>query len=774
MSGEESVAGLWTSLLLAARAHHKDRPSFLATAQEFASGLGADPKAAARFASAAALDLSRVLFAAGELRAAESISRYSIQAYKAIEVSPYHLLFLSELAKAENRWDDAWAYREDMATVMVSIEYASEPSLASLAADIYAIHANYEGLSAQLWMELGNLDLANPHLQRERQYSAKSNDPRLIARAVLRRMDWRMLREDFEGVDRIWSKVEPGAYPADQLALMRMTVGVARAKRSRDDINAVDGALTILGEVLESPDLSMIDRVTVGLSITEAHWRGGDISAADDTLSLVEGWMTDADWSPADISPTQHCALEQLRSQLAMARDDPDELVEQVERTETAYERMLADFARLPLQHGGVGFLHLSQRRSVLSTLIELRRRVDPDAAPQAGLRDLVRTHLVGTWSRSAMEAEPDFDRMLGQLAVESRGALVYLPSVDRTHLFLVDSDGVSLGPPLPSRDALRDVFRPLLTSLRRSWPKNRADATRHGKALLTHSRQAADALLPDLARRKLSEWESVTVIGSAMLDNLPFEALTLDEDRQLGQAIAIDQVSSLPLYVDRQAAAKVRAGLSAEHDLALLVELDPSGVSSSFKRSSKLVAIPFDRSDAEPLTSPFRDARTHLLLDAGPVTLKSHWDALADARIVHILAHGGYDSEKGAALLFDGGAIHASEIGDYLAPSGLVILSACGAAREQTRIGEDLPNHLGGALLRAGATCVVLSSVDIEYRSTMELMVHFHRGLAKGLSTAEAMRHARAKRAEEHGLSAAFHDALFQVLGAGHVAPIL
>ena len=145
-------------------------------------------------------------------------------------------------------------------------------------------------------------------------------------------------------------------------------------------------------------------------------------------------------------------------------------------------------------------------------------------------------------------------------------------------------------------------------------------------------------------------------------------------------------------------------------------------------------------------------------------------------ASVLQITAHGHVmpGKERPAALVLrssaqpdDDGLLDCDEVEALHAPD-TVVLSACEAARGEQRYGEDGLNNLGGAFMKAGASCVILSSHTVEAQAMQALMEFFHQRLCAGDTRAESMRAARAHVAKIPRFSHPYYHSLIQVVGLG------
>lgn len=120
-------------------------------------------------------------------------------------------------------------------------------------------------------------------------------------------------------------------------------------------------------------------------------------------------------------------------------------------------------------------------------------------------------------------------------------------------------------------------------------------------------------------------------------------------------------------------------------------------------------------------------------------------------AGIVHLACHGTFRSGNPlfSAVRLGDGWLPARDLvnGCYDLGGSVVVLSACASGQSSDHSIE--PMGLAWACLAAGADAVVASLWPVDDEVTLELMTHFYRGLAAGLSVATALCRARSAVAD-------------------------
>lgn len=128
----------------------------------------------------------------------------------------------------------------------------------------------------------------------------------------------------------------------------------------------------------------------------------------------------------------------------------------------------------------------------------------------------------------------------------------------------------------------------------------------------------------------------------------------------------------------------------------------------------------------------------SRLVRDASAADLVS---ALAGADVVHVAAHGQHQASSPlfSSLRMSDGDVYAHELPVGAIRSGHVVLSACDVGTAQVRPGDE-PLGLAHTLLATGVTSVVAAVAPVPDDETAAVMAAYHRGLATGLPTDEAL----------------------------------
>lgn len=114
---------------------------------------------------------------------------------------------------------------------------------------------------------------------------------------------------------------------------------------------------------------------------------------------------------------------------------------------------------------------------------------------------------------------------------------------------------------------------------------------------------------------------------------------------------------------------------------------------------------------------------------------------ALGEQEIVHVAAHGVHEdgSPLFSSLLLGDGHLFAHELQPHGVRTDHVVLSACDVGSATVRPGDE-PLGMASTMLSLGARCVVAALAAVPHDLAVETMVRYHRGLAQGAATDEAL----------------------------------
>jgi tetratricopeptide (TPR) repeat protein len=623
------------------------------------------------------------------------------------------------------------------------------------------------------WMSLGVLNRAASDLEAALASAERSGDSNTLLTAAMAYSDLCLLQQRWaiglDVLDRVLDE-HGDRLPPPVAAVARLQRGVVLSEMARADVEVRAPAEAALRAFLEDP-AGRVDLATRGrLELADLLLRAG----GDAARHLAVGAMLDEAEEGLDgRSGTESMAVAaSIRARWVLAGDLPDDALQLgLAKARAGLAGMIAEWRTAPRRPGGVGFLKVSYRRELIAAVVDLTLALDPSTVGKERALDT----LLGAQGEGALVADlgggaVDLAQLRARFLGERHGCLVFLPGRTGTHLFAFDRERV-----VHDRLSALVELDPLLDSFERSLFAAPARRERGPEALLAALERDAARLASELigpeVRGLLTSWESVTVVGSELLGRLPLECLPLGpEGELLGLTHAVDGVPSLALAARLSELGAADRGV-AQPALLFVGDLNPADPTAEME----VVAADELRAAVRPLLDPFERERREVLIGAG-----SDWDKVAAALrargpvgVLHFLAHGAYDAdrERGACLAL-ASRVFADDVEALERTGRLVILSACGAARGPERHGSDNLAHLGGAFLRAGARCVILTRADVLLGRTLSLDRELHEQLASGVAAAEALRRARVVAAGDDALGA-FLACRFQAYGLGSERPL-
>lgn len=142
--------------------------------------------------------------------------------------------------------------------------------------------------------------------------------------------------------------------------------------------------------------------------------------------------------------------------------------------------------------------------------------------------------------------------------------------------------------------------------------------------------------------------------------------------------------------------------------------------------------------------------------------------NALEGARLAHLATHGHVrtDNPLFSSLELSDGPLMVYDLERLERPPDTVVLAACDTGRPVVRAGDELLG-LGATLLAQGTRRLVAPVLAVHDVDTAPLMIAFHRQLAAGRSTAQALAIAQQQIATSHPMGLAA-TAGFVCMGAG------
>lgn len=606
--------------------------------------------------------------------------------------------------------------------------------------------------AAQVQIHLGRLDIAGRMLQRADAAMAELVAKPQVSAPELARLDLGLFqqhadlmlaRERFEPL-RVYCadflrQRELEGRPLDPAGRAAVLVrdAVALAQLARSDEGRLHEAMQTIEALLREPAIGDRHAAELRHSLCVVALLGDRFELARRTLAdMPPGASRRARWKRAPLA-----ALLGRRTGAAAA-----ELREHQQDLRRILDEMIAEWRSVPCENDGTGFLLLGNRMLVLAELIALNQMLDGD---EAALQPLLEVQACTSLSRRLGADTPTLARLRTELLAEGHGALLFVPALSGSFVFALDREQI-VHDALEPADRLQAAVRSLrreLASLDGVLDAAAAEVAEAGRA----AERLAELLLPAEVLDRLTRWQQVTVSGGALLGGLPIECLRLPDGRWFGEAFAVTQMDSMPLALLLCNAAQAGAKTQPP-TVACLATLDP-GVEFATRNGIVLgSSIVLGNGGLGDLLDGLLDrvpeqSRVFVGTLASPTAFRQS----AGADLTVLLAHGQPPQPDSMPAL--GLSADAEHPAGTLAPEqilatsqrGVVVLSACYAARGPLRRGDDdVTASLAGAFLAAGAVAVVGSEAPLGLALHVDLATGLVDQLLDGVHVAEAMRRAR------------------------------
>ncbi|MAB78516.1 MAG: hypothetical protein CMJ89_04095 [Planctomycetes bacterium] len=675
-------------------------------------------------------------------------------------------LMLIQVLRETLHWQEAF---ERLDALMPRIASAGN-------SDLYESFAY--GERASLYLLCGLVDLAT--LWHERQREVLGPWLSAIRHADFIEANLLLARGEYARADQRISEMleDERRYPrtAQERGRLLVRAGVARINLARRDPSFLAAAEEATSQALEM-QLKFYEFRRAHLVLGEAAMLAGDSAQA---LEHIERALFEGVSSP---SPIIHAISWTLRARLAREAAESGDARDSLESALTELGKAYLDFlesrGRLALRPGGFGFLKYREERQVLSELMLLAQALQPgEPGRRAAFQFLLRAQELNSIVRSIRKSTEvaTIEEIRDELCPSGHGFLVYVPSTERSHLFLLD--GENLDHFLLAADhVLEESQQRLIQRYLRAPPRDGEARDLFLSGRKECFEENARLLLPEKARARIRSWTHLTVIGYELTNLLPFEDLPLEDGERLGDRCAVGYLSALPTglaLARRRAEAPPRGAGDTEAEIWMLSNPRPH---ETFGASFGLEDLPLDATSAREMTAAYSGREIRFLHgpEARPAALQSA--SLARAKVLQIVAHGAADleQERPAMLLLGGPTAEDSLLRcadvDRIRSPELVALTACSTAKGPSREGDWGAADFEGAFLAAGASCVVLSPYPVEFHSSRLLMRVFHRELARGAAPSEALQRARSELRDDPRFAEMHLTSLIRACGLAHVA---
>lgn len=695
-------------------------------------------------------------------------------------VRPLALLTLAELQRRAGKKVSAL---ETLDEAEVSLEAIGGGAVEGEA------RANLELLRAYAQLDLGLPDLAWSSFERAQVLARKLPTRGMLDKTKLFEVNLLLAVNRSETVvKRLRPALDANGKRPPLTLELELRLGIALADLECVAPGSAPEAVGLIESVIAREQLSIDERRIGHIALVDFYVRKNDAQAALRNLGLARKELDQVQQVPGSRTRAREKAELEAYSSCLLRREkfEPQAGRKQLLLLQDAFREFIEQLRHDEFRPGGVGFLHFATRRFILNELILLSIAVLGDERGfEDALEALIQAQELGSLSR-ALTPVPSLSGRLASpactpasarklLTRDGGGVLIFLPDYHRTLVLAFDAKRGGLCVSADSRDKLD----PLINKWRREVttpPRSLEDKALEAnlKAITELGKQLAPRLLPTGIRERLAGWNSVTILGADLMDDLPFEALPLVGEQTLGIQLAVDHAPSLSVAV-KLAQRRALPALALSSRAGLWLVAAPTFPDWADESLRELAQIPFSEEDRQALQRhyPKLGHNSFVGLDATRSALED--SRLSLASVLQVTAHGAQalGEERRAALALrpmspeDDGLLTCAEVEQLLVPD-TVVLSTCEAARGAQRYGEDGLTHLGGAFMMAGASCVVLSPYPVEAQAMQALMVVFHQRLCAGDTRAESMRAARADVSRNPRFSHPYYHSLVLVVGLG------
>jgi CHAT domain-containing protein len=728
-------------------------------------------------------DVASAYAQAGKLDTAADTVATALERFRdAAILRPRALNVIADVERARGHWDDALRR-------LAECEAARHPDYAALQ---IAERCQRHCVAAQLALDMGLPDRAGRELELAREVLDRgdwsASDPLPLEFEVLRCTAGLYATTDRQDalIDRLEERLAVAGF-AERVpnfrvkALVLLGAAMCDPASKPREVRIAEGSFRdgaeLLRRALADPATDAEWRRIALKNLVERHLTRGEVDAARRYFEELSAAIArDSADSPGAWRERALAACFALRLARADERTrSKEELAKRVDELDRAAGEWLRRLAELPARPGGLGLLHYTVNRAILAELL-LGRLVD--AATETSERDAWRAleaaQLLGSLTRLCRAPSCELERFRREYLRERHGLLVFLPAHPNSVVLAIDRERIDIDR-IAQEDEL-EAARKRLSSILSTPP---TASVGPDEKLESARKRLAALLFTPAVQARMEGWDRVTILGSELHENVPFECLPWRDGEILGLTKAVDTLPSAPLGPLLRA--RYPTTEKPAQDAVLVLAAPKPGPATA-----GLPAIPWsgERSRAKAELYPAGVVRIAIGEEATVEALRS--PAVASARVLEIVAHGKFEParERPAHLLLaptdrSDGRLWCESVDGFGADGGIapvrapriVILAACGAARDQKRYGEDGVSNLGGAFLFAGAQCVLISRYDVELAAAERMTSVVHRRLQLGDSCAEAMRRARAELAEDPAFAHPFYWSALQVFGDGQCA---
>ncbi len=620
----------------------------------------------------------------------------------------------------------------------VDLAYAWLDRLRTLQGALYSkgldqnLQADFQMLSADLLARQGEFRAAEDALQRAAQAIAAGGGEGRQWQLASRQGDLALLREDYPAAEQAFTTcldlARQGSDP-DLLARSRFRLGHLYLETGR-----IPAALELFAPASDDTAFGSRYRTRlVGLLLTGiAHQREGHHEQA--LAALQQGLDLLNPDSPRDLV---------LRFQLARGRSLA--ATGSLDEAQQTLRQILDQAGQIPHQPS-FDFLkvfHDNVRREAAFSLIALYH-AHPELLPSDRLA-------TGTLALTGI--------FPGDIPHPDPGSpwLVFLVGGEQSWSWLLTNTGTTLSP-LPARDELRRLLRPVL-----------ADMVLPGRPVDQAAASDLTELLLGPARNDWQRDHTLTLVPDGLLHDVPWSALPLQADNSAGRTEPVLEFGAIREYVPGPGPG--RPPVSVDSLAMLAIGSDSAPATNG--RSATLPRLHHAREEATLIRDLWPGRHNRLLSGEDASWDRLVTDDLTSFGVIHLASHAQvHQGLPGQSTLRLAGGQQAAPVtipavSRLNLHTELVYLSCCNAARRLSVNGSGI-SDFARAFLAAGSRTVIASTLWVDDEASAFMAERFYRHWLEGMTRAKALRAAQQDlRAARETWRHPAYWAFFRLMGA-------
>lgn len=678
---------------------------------------------------------------------------------------PHYLVAAADQLRVHGRYGEASKRLEEADAILVQLHEARRSDAVSLEAMLASVRF-------QLELVLGREEEAEASLRRQSDAAKRSGQQILQLDVLLNSASLTMASSTPQLMERELARLDEalendGLFRDHEVVRANLFARRAIGQQLLEEFTlpSEPKGEQMLEAALENENLERPYREMVLLRLVTGADQRRDLEQAMAWLARLNALE---ELSP--LAPEHRWYATAWRARLARETDAPrSERTSHLAAVRLAFREFLDSTLQGPQKDGGVGFLFTRNRRLLVGVLLDLALDLEEDssAGRERVLDEVLELESLGSMARQLDAPRATVAALRAELLREDTGLLLYLPSSHGLHAFCVEARSVehSFIPWTYEQEPDRKLVELTLAGT----PELLTPAAR--KAELAKMDRGLAALSRRLFKgveKRVASWKGLYLVGDDLFGGVPAECLAVGKD-PLGFTHALTRLPSASAGL---ALARRRAGQGPPPDGVLLVGA-PRIAPAMREKNPDLVEFPLD---AGELTGSFKRSTP---CTGESASAQGFLQKLGQGKpkVLVFVTHGTVDpyDELGSGLVLTPDPAHSSGVltsgellrTEFVAPP-VVVLAACKSGREKRRTGDDGPGELSRVFFVKGAACTIQAGTSIALEPTTILVAECLKRLAEGASTAEAMRLARLKLAEDPAFAHPFYALSLRVVGLG------